>query len=691
MFQTVQSISVGAAAVFDTVLLLALLERRNWPFVRVPIVVMMAGAWLWHAGHFCLFLVVDLPGAWPRQVQSLCMLAMAAGLLLMPCGLAHGAWRVWKNEIGVQARPRLRHAFCYLPLLLLAVLAARFWTSGRGDFAGETAGLEVPYFLPVGLVNVTAAALFLGVRRRIELPQARPFFLQMAVVLLGITALQWLVVLGARTAWLGGEDWWTLAVTLSPLAPAVLFAYFVIRYNFLQIILERSLVYGALLIGVLLLHQLVFQDVSAALPESYRLHVVSLETLALVALILIYQPLRQRTAEALRYFLGVRVSGIRERLRQLSRELSAQAGRPIDDLLVWFVQELRGTLQVDYVAGWLFDPADDIAFRCGDTAAWPDERARWLYQSMRTADIPVCSRRHTPDRLMLHRLQERAAALAVVKARPNISGLLVVGRGRANRDLSEEETNAVVLLVEQLATTLDNSVLQAERLAAERKAMQSEKLSALGLLASSIAHEVKNPLSAIKTIATVLSEELGPDSPHAEDLRLILGEVERLAATTAQLLDSARPRSSARSPASVPEVLTGTLRLLRHLAGQQDIAIDTRIADDLPPVRADEHSLREIFFNLLSNSLEAAGPGGRISVQCQRENGFVVTEVRDSGPGMPPEVREHLFEPFLTTKQTGTGLGLYVVGRRVGDLGGVIRCDSEAGQGTSFTVKLPYE
>jgi signal transduction histidine kinase len=690
MFETLQSICLAAAAVFDTVLLLVLLERRNWPFVRLPIVVMMAGAWLWHAGRFLLLLLVDLPGAWPWHLQGLFMLAMSAGLLLMPCALLHAAWRVWQNKIGVQARPRPRHAFCYLPLVLLVPLALPFLTSGRSDFAGATAAMETPYLFFAGTVNLTAAILFLRVRHKLDLPQAGPFFLQMAFVLFGITVLQWFTVFVARPISPVAQDYGMLAVTLSPLAPALLFAYFVIRYNFLQIILERSLVYGAILASVLLVHQLAFQDVSALLPEAYRLHVVCLEAVAVIALVLVYEPLRQRTAEALRYFLGVRVSGIREQLRLLSRELSAQAGRPVNDMLAWFVRALGDALQVDYVAGWLFGPANDITFRYGDTTRWPDERACWLYETLRAADISICSRRHTPDRALVQPLQEAAAALAVIKSRPNISGMLIIGRGKSNRDLSEEETNAVLLLVEQLAITLDNSVLQAERLAAERKAMQSEKLTALGLLASSIAHEVKNPLSAIKTIATVLSEDLGADSPHAEDLRLILGEVERLAATTAQLLEIARPRARPRAPASVPEVLSGTLRLLRHLAGQQDIAIETNLGDDLPPVQADEHSLREIFFNLLSNSLEAAGPGGRVSIQCHRANGYVVTEVHDSGPGIPPEMRDHLFEPFLTTKQTGTGLGLYLVGRRVGELGGVIRCHGGPEQGTSFTVKLPY-
>jgi two-component system sensor histidine kinase HydH len=240
-----------------------------------------------------------------------------------------------------------------------------------------------------------------------------------------------------------------------------------------------------------------------------------------------------------------------------------------------------------------------------------------------------------------------------------------------------------------LAITLDNSVLQARQMAAERQALQAEKLAALGLLASSIAHEVKNPLSAIKTIATVMAEDLGPDSPHAEDLRLIVGEVERLAATTTQLLETARPRAGSAVPASVPQVLDAMLQLFRHAAVRKEIIIETDIADDVPLVSADAHTLREIFFNLLSNSLEAAGTGGRVAIECRRVNGCVCTRVSDNGPGMAEEVRQRLFEPFFTTKQNGNGLGLYAVARHVGTLGGRIQCDSSLGHGTCFTIQLP--
>jgi len=685
----VQSVCLGSAAVFDTVLLLALLEKRNWPFVRLPIVLLLAGGWMWHAGSFALLLLGDLPGEWVWYLQGICMLSMTTGLLLMPCSILHSAWRVAENRVNAQPHSLPRHALVYLPMLAAIPLALVFFTPGRGGFAASVAGLEQPFVVFAGLANVVAAVVFFQVGRRLPLPQASSFFTAMAIVLLSMTALKWGVYLPGNIL-PGPVEGWRLAVALSPLAPALLFAYFIIRFQFFQIVLERSLVYGGILGAILLLHQLAFQDVSAALPEGYRLHVVFLEALVLAGLVLFYQPLRERTAEALRYLLGSRVEPIRDRLRQIAAELTAQTGKPMDELLAWFARVLTEAVQAEYLVGRLSHKQAHSDIRIGEAPQWSAERMLWLDRAMRSANMSICVRRQTANLEIARCLQEASASLAMIRIHKNVTGLLVIGSIQGKRDLSGEEINGVLLLIEQLAITLDNSVLQAERLAAERRAMQNEKLSALGLLASSIAHEVKNPLSAIKTIATVMAEELGPNHPLATDVCLILGEVDRLAQTTAQWLDLARPSGQGRTPASVPDALAGMLQLLRPLAKEQAIAIETDFPSDLPPIQADEHTLREIFFNLVSNSVEAAGPGGKVCIRCHRDNGCVVTEVSDSGTGMPEEVRAHLFEPFLTTKQAGTGLGLYLVGKRVGELGGVIRCDRSTEQGTCFTVRLPY-
>jgi signal transduction histidine kinase len=335
-------------------------------------------------------------------------------------------------------------------------------------------------------------------------------------------------------------------------------------------------------------------------------------------------------------------------------------------------------------------PASDGAIHRGACEHLSDAEAETLRSGLLEAEMRFCVWGTAPTAVTADLIEAADASLAVVIAQQNVQGLLVVGRQRFQQQPNDEAINTLVLLVEQLAGAMNNSVLQSERMHAERRALQNEKLSTLGLLAGSIAHEVKNPLSSIKTIASVLAEQLGPSSVHGEDLQLILGEIDRLSTTTSQLLDFARPTAPNSQNALVP-VLERTLHIMRHVAGQHDVTIDGPPQASLPSVTADESSLREIFFNLLSNSIDAAGAGGRVSIDCREEDGYLVTEFRDTGPGIAPEVQDRLFAPFFTTKPQGTGLGLYVVARRVRELGGEIRCHSAVGQGTSFIVKLPQK
>jgi signal transduction histidine kinase len=320
-----------------------------------------------------------------------------------------------------------------------------------------------------------------------------------------------------------------------------------------------------------------------------------------------------------------------------------------------------------------------------------DERVAQLHDDLTAAGLSICSIHDAPTPAAYLCLAQAHAALAVRLDHPHLKGIVLVGPLPWQRQLGEEELNFLLLLTEQLGSAVHNSQLLAERQAAERRAFQSEKLATLGLLAGSLAHEIRNPLSSIKTIAAVVSEQLGPGSPHHEDLQLILGEIDRLSATTSQLLEIARPPVGSHSRGSVTEVIERLSRLLRLLAAQRNVSLEVQIEPQLPTVEADEQALREIFFNLLSNSIEATGAGGKVHVDCRRENGSVVAAVSDDGPGIPATLSARLFDPFVTTKETGTGLGLYAVGRRVRELGGQIHCDSDPQTGTRFVVRLPCE
>jgi signal transduction histidine kinase len=686
MFETLQLLILGAAVVIDTALLLALAERANRRFVHVPLLLVTAGVWLWHTGLLALALALAVPAAAPLAPTLL--LIACAGLLLMPCAMTHVLARLWRTGLAMRDRPDPRHLLAYLPMLALVALPGRLAPPTPDDLLAPLLPMVLPYLAWAGVVHVAAGITFLGLARRHESAPARALFPALAWTFLARTAFYLFVFGVAGEAWPAGAPALRLMAALGPIVPLLLLAYFVIRHDFLQLVVDRSLVYAGVLAGLALVHQLVLQDVSAGLPDGWRAALVFLEGAALATLVLTCSPLRRRSAEALRYLMGAAVARRRERLRQLGARMSAEARRPATELVDWFGAALREALEVDFVAGWLLRADGTAPWRWGEAGRLDDAAAARLVQKMCDAGLVRCARRDAPDAVMAAALHTAGASLAVLKVRHERTGLLLVGRHSRNRELNEEEASAVLLLVEQLAITLENGALEAERIQAERRAAQSEKLSALGLLASSIAHEVKNPLSAIKTIAAVLAEDLGADSPHAEDLRLIRGEIDRLAATTTQLLEFARPAAAAGRPGCVASALGGTLRLLRPLARQHGVTVECALPDTLPPVDADEPALREIFFNLLSNAVDAAGAGGRVVVTCTAEAGDVVAEVRDNGPGIPAEVRGRLFEPFLTTKANGTGLGLYAVGRHVRQLGGTIACTSAGGE-TVFTVRLP--
>lgn len=681
MWENVQFVCVGAAAIIDTVLLAALFERRNWRFVPTPIPVLCAGAWLWHAGLLTDLLLANTTAARPYLI-----VIMAFGLLLMPCAMLHALWRVRRSGLQVGMPVHWRYVLLYLPLFALVPLSLRLrQVDGNENLLTLFGDAIVPYMIWLTAVNVLAALGFSRVRHRHAGTSERWFLAALAIGLLSLTALQvliFLVIVPLMPAW---ADAALVLAVLSPLLPALLFGYFLLRFNFLHLVLARSLLYGGAVVAAVLLHEVVMDR----WPSPYRLPLGVLELVTVSGLVLVWAPIRQRVAEALRYLLGSRIAVLRRQTRAIAVAIGRGAGQEPAVLLHWFSDAMRKTLAVDFVAAWSFDAAGGVRGRWCAGTRLGDESAQRLFDRMRSNGISLCDRRHAPDDILTI-MHEADAALVALPAASLMHVLFVFGRRTRNRDFSEEERTTVAFLVEQLGISLHIGVVQRERLAAERRAAHSEKLSALGLLASAVAHEVKNPLSSIKTIAGVLAEDLGPDSPHREDLRLIGSEVERLSATVTRLLDDAKPeRRSTAATGSVTDVVAATMRLLRHLAKQRGVVMDARLEHDLLRVCVTDEVLHEVFINLLANSIEAAGSGGSVTIAAWTDQGQVVITFQDSGPGLAAEIAERLFEPFTTTKEHGNGLGLYVVSQRIRAAGGTITWDHTPEQGTTFRMTLP--
>ena len=204
-------------------------------------------------------------------------------------------------------------------------------------------------------------------------------------------------------------------------------------------------------------------------------------------------------------------------------------------------------------------------------------------------------------------------------------------------------------------------------------------------LAAGVAHEIGNPLNAL-SLNLQLMKRLHADSPEVDEC---LRQVERLAGIIQGFLQALRPSKPNLSRGSVADPIKGCLRAMKPQFEARSVTVTLDLQSALPSVALDSDKMEQVFFNLLKNSLEAVKEGGRIDIDLSSDDNDVIVRISDDGLGMSPDQVAHLFEPYRTSKEHGTGLGLMISARIVRDHGGSISVESEPGDGTSFTIRLP--
>jgi signal transduction histidine kinase len=236
---------------------------------------------------------------------------------------------------------------------------------------------------------------------------------------------------------------------------------------------------------------------------------------------------------------------------------------------------------------------------------------------------------------------------------------------------------------------LRRSQAELEAFYQERMA-RADRFAAVGEVATGLAHEIKNPLAGLSGALELLAEDLARHPRHAEVVGEMRHQVQRLTNTMESLLSFARPPKARLRATDVNGTVEKVLFLVRQQCRGTQVEVEARLAPGLPEVLADPSQLEQVFLNLCINAVQAmsGGPGlVRVGTRLG-ESGLVVVEVGDSGPGIPPDLREQLFKPFFTTKREGNGLGLAISARIIAEHGGHIgyRCPPEGG--TIFAVTL---
>jgi two-component system sensor histidine kinase HydH len=256
--------------------------------------------------------------------------------------------------------------------------------------------------------------------------------------------------------------------------------------------------------------------------------------------------------------------------------------------------------------------------------------------------------------------------------------------------LTGETSAALEFLAEQLAGMVDLARLIEDKLRLERELAERERMAVLGQMAASVSHNLRNPLSSMKTVLQVQLEN--PDLPLdvRRDCTLIVGEIDRMSAKLTQLLHYAKPTVHGERVAAVA-VAAQTAWLFGRDAERRNVRLEFEKPTHEILAQASEEALSEVLSNLIVNAMEAQPDGGRVRISVGCYDGRLDIVVDDDGPGITQELRAKIFQPYFTTKATGTGLGLAIVARRIEELGGTLAIESplHRGKGARFHVTLP--
>ena len=264
-----------------------------------------------------------------------------------------------------------------------------------------------------------------------------------------------------------------------------------------------------------------------------------------------------------------------------------------------------------------------------------------------------------------------------------------------NKDIySHEDIELLSTLANQTAIAIENARLYEDLKRSKSYIRRADRLASLGTLTAGLAHEIRNPLVAIKTLTQLLPDRLDDEEFRDQFLKIASGEVDRISSLVNELLDFARPSDPKLEFEDINTILDGMILLVSTETKKKQINILKSYASDLPPVLIDREQIKQVFLNILLNAIQATAENGRIMVKTRafmKPGGepYAQIEFTDTGCGIPGEHLEEIFNPFFTTKSTGSGLGLSISHQIVQDHRGYIDVESQLDKGSSFFINLP--
>ncbi len=545
-----------------------------------------------------------------------------------------------------------------------AVAPLGWWFLRRGQPRG--------FDLILAAALLALALLCLWSARRARDPLARRFLrglsLTVGLAMLGLTA-------GPASA----------AAVWSALTPSFYLTYFIYRYDFLGLRISRRLIFALQLSAFSAVYLLSVSLVADFAEDEFEFFGPVIKLVLILAAAIGWMPI----------YGWIHRSYARhtQLYADFSRRLIAEAARILDlqRRVQFLAEEVGRTFQLSRaVLVTTGEPRVQGEFGAA-APTLPETFLSDLQQRLSRQTPGIVHARVTSDARLSQQLDERGFDyLFPLWYEERLIGLLLLDT--SPRIFLDEDEPILLGLASQISQSIETCRLIEEKIGLERSLAQQANLASLGKAAATIAHEVKNPLSSMKTLAQLMREDPEVERRYAQDLNYMIGEIDRLNSSVVQLLSFARTAPAAESEVELSVMLENTARMLNRQFAGEGIRVEFGGEPGLRLERSNPELVQQVVLNLALNAAQASRPGDVVRIEARRRpDGRNLLRVVDQGLGIPAELQRQIFDPFFTTKQKGTGLGLAIVKRNVDQLRGAVEIASPLadGRGTAVTILLP--
>ena len=474
------------------------------------------------------------------------------------------------------------------------------------------------------------------------------------------------------------------------------FALAIVKYRLVDIhfIIRGSILYSILTGLVLVIYVLLIKNVCDILANKFGTTSLLVESVFILVLVFLLRPLERRVEEFIdrffyrdRYLFQLKFF---EFTRTLLNILDLQT---LSRATVEFISQ---ALVVNKVGIWTLDVEAD-SYRMTSQTGFLEERPfaeespfiAYLKKSPRAVELEYIKNYYPLQADVKEMMIEHIALVIPFQWEEGLLGFLLVGDKRNGKNFTIMEIEALEALAPAMAMAISRALLYQNLKRKDLQMMQSEKLAALGEMAASFVHGIRNPLGIISGSAETLKKKI-PEPVQSEMIQFIREESERINRMLTNFLEFAKPKPPTFQEVNLKDILRRTVDLSSIPARERGVQVVQEYPQDKVSLFLDSEQIHEAFVNLELNALEAMPAGGTLRITLtQKENKDVIIRVSDTGVGIPAGRESKIFDPFFTTKEQGTGLGLTIVHTVVKNHGGTISVANNDGGGATFTISLP--